>query len=26
MIDGNTLIFATPGNPVAQVRLPQVMA
>lgn len=25
MIDGNTLIFATPGNPVAQVRLPQVM-
>jgi shikimate dehydrogenase len=23
--DGNTLIFATPGNPVAQVRLPQVM-
>lgn len=25
MIDGNTLIFATPGNPVAQVRLPEVM-
>lgn len=25
MIDGNTLIFATCGNPVAQVRLPQVM-
>ena len=25
MIDGNTLIFATAGNPVAQVRLPQVM-
>lgn len=25
MIDGNTLVFATPGNPVAQVRLPQVM-
>jgi shikimate dehydrogenase len=25
MIDGDTLIFATPGNPVAQVRLPQVM-
>jgi shikimate dehydrogenase len=25
VIDGNTLIFATPGNPVAQVRLPQVM-
>ena len=25
MIDGNTLIYATPGNPVAQVRLPQVM-
>jgi len=25
MTDGNTLIFATPGNPVAQVRLPQVM-
>lgn len=25
MIDGNTLIFATPGDPVAQVRLPQVM-
>jgi shikimate dehydrogenase len=23
--DGNTLIFATPGNPVAQIRLPQVM-
>ncbi len=26
MIDGNTLIFATAGNPVAQVRLPEVMA
>ncbi len=26
MIDGSTLIFATPGDPVAQVRLPQVMA
>jgi shikimate dehydrogenase len=26
MIDGNTLIFATPGDPVAQVRLPEVMA
>jgi shikimate dehydrogenase len=25
MIDGNTLIFATPGDPVAQVRLPEVM-
>jgi shikimate dehydrogenase len=25
MIDGNTLLFATAGNPVAQVRLPQVM-
>lgn len=25
MIDGNTLIYSTPGNPVAQVRLPQVM-
>ncbi len=25
-IDGDTLLFATPGNPVAQVRLPQVMA
>jgi shikimate dehydrogenase len=25
MIDGNTLIFATAGNPVAQVRLPEVM-
>jgi shikimate dehydrogenase len=25
VIDGNTLIFATPGNPVAQVRLPEVM-
>jgi len=25
VIDGNTLIFATCGNPVAQVRLPQVM-
>lgn len=25
MIDGNTQIFATPGNPVAQVRLPEVM-
>jgi len=25
VIDGNTLIFATAGNPVAQVRLPQVM-
>lgn len=25
MIDGSTLIFATPGNPVAQIRLPQVM-
>jgi shikimate dehydrogenase len=24
-VDGETLIFATPGNPVAQVRLPQVM-
>jgi shikimate dehydrogenase len=24
-IDGNTLIFATPGKPVAQIRLPQVM-
>jgi shikimate dehydrogenase len=24
-VDGNTLIFATPGNPVAQIRLPQVM-
>jgi shikimate dehydrogenase len=26
MIDGNTLIFATAGDPVAQVRLPEVMA
>jgi shikimate dehydrogenase len=25
-VDGNTLLFATPGNPVAQIRLPQVMA
>jgi len=25
MIDGNTLIYATPGDPVAQVRLPEVM-
>jgi len=25
MIDGNTLLFATPGDPVAQVRLPEVM-
>ena len=25
MIDGNTLLFATPGNSVAQVRLPEVM-
>ncbi len=25
MIDGNTLIFATAGHPVAQVRLPEVM-
>ena len=25
MIDGDTLLFATPGDPVAQVRLPQVM-
>jgi shikimate dehydrogenase len=25
VIDGDTLLFATPGNPVAQVRLPQVM-
>jgi len=25
MIDGNTLIFATPGDPVAQMRLPEVM-
>jgi len=25
VIDGDTLIFATPGDPVAQVRLPQVM-
>lgn len=25
MIDGNTLIYSTAGNPVAQVRLPQVM-
>lgn len=24
-IDGNTLLFATPGDPVAQIRLPQVM-
>lgn len=24
-IDGETLLFATPGDPVAQVRLPQVM-
>ena len=24
-IDGDTLLFATPGNPVAQIRLPQVM-
>jgi shikimate dehydrogenase len=25
VIDGNTLIYSTAGNPVAQVRLPQVM-
>jgi len=25
VIDGDTLLFATPGDPVAQVRLPQVM-
>lgn len=25
MIDGSTLLFATPGDPVAQLRLPQVM-
>ena len=25
-VDGNTLLFATPGDPVAQIRLPQVMA
>ena len=25
MIDGNTLVYATPGDPVAQVRLPEVM-
>jgi shikimate dehydrogenase len=25
VIDGNTLVFSTAGNPVAQVRLPQVM-
>lgn len=24
-IDGDTMIFATPGNPVSQIRLPQVM-
>jgi len=22
-VDGETLIFATPGNPVAQIRLPR---
>jgi shikimate dehydrogenase len=25
-VDGSTVLFATPGNPVAQIRLPQVMA